>query len=67
MKKGDFKNEDILRNLCDNIKNTNICIIKVPEGEEREKWGREFLFEEIIGESFPDERNIHSGPGSTES
>ena len=29
------RNEDTLRDLCDNIKRTNICIIGVPEGEER--------------------------------
>ena len=29
------KNEDSLRDLWDNIKHTNICIIGVPEGEER--------------------------------
>ena len=31
------RNEDSLRDLWDNIKSTNICIIGVPEGEEREK------------------------------
>ena len=31
------RNEDSLRDLWDNIKCTNICIIGVPEGEEREK------------------------------
>ena len=29
------KNENSLRDLWDNIKHTNICIIGVPEGEER--------------------------------
>ena len=29
------KNEDSLRDLWDNIKHTNIHIIRVPEGEER--------------------------------
>ena len=29
------RNEDSLRELWDNIKCTNICIIWVPEGEER--------------------------------
>ena len=29
------RNEDSLRDLWDNIKCTNICIIGVPEGEER--------------------------------
>ena len=45
-------NEDSLRNLWDNIKCTNIRIIGVPEGEEREK-GPEKIFEEIIVENFP--------------
>ena len=31
------RNEDSLRDLWANIKRTNICIIRVPEGEEREK------------------------------
>ena len=41
------RNEDSLRDLWDNIKCTNIRIIGVPEGEEREK-GPEKIFEEII-------------------
>ena len=35
-----------------NLKCTNIRIIGVPEGEEREK-GMETLFEEIMAENFP--------------
>ena len=31
------RNEDSLINLWDSIKNTNISIIGVPEGEERER------------------------------
>ena len=31
------RNEDILRDLWDNIKWSNICIIGVPEGDERER------------------------------
>ena len=31
------RNEDSLRDLWDNIKRSNICIIGVPEGEERER------------------------------
>ena len=46
------RNEDSLRDLWDNIKHMNICIIGVPEGEEREK-GPEKIFEEIIVENFP--------------
>ena len=38
--------------LGGNIKHTNIHIIGVPEGEEREK-GPEKIFEEIIVENFP--------------
>ena len=29
------RNEDSLRDLWDNIKRSNICILGVPEGEER--------------------------------
>ena len=46
------RNKDSLRDLWDNIKCNNICIIGVPEGEEREK-GPEKIFEEIIVENFP--------------
>ena len=46
------RNEDSLWDLWDNIKRTNICIIGVPEGEEREK-GPEKIFEEIIVKNFP--------------
>ena len=46
------RNEDSLRDLCDDIKHTNIRIIGVPEGEEREK-RPEKIFEEIIVENFP--------------
>ena len=46
------RNEDNLRDFWDNIKCTNIRIIGVPEGEEREK-GPEKIFEEIIVKNFP--------------
>ena len=39
-------------NLWDNIKHDNLCIIGVPEGEEREK-GIKNVFEEIKPENFP--------------
>uniref|UniRef100_A0A8D0SMJ0 L1 transposable element RRM domain-containing protein n=1 Tax=Sus scrofa TaxID=9823 RepID=A0A8D0SMJ0_PIG len=45
-------NEESLRELWDNVKRTNICIIGVPEGGEREK-GTENIFQEIVAESFP--------------
>ena len=37
------RNENSLRNLWDNIKYTNIHIIGVPKGEEREKGLRRYL------------------------
>ena len=46
------RNEDSLSSLWDNVKGTNIHIIGVPEGREREK-GSEKIFEEIIAEEFP--------------
>ena len=45
-------NEDSLRDFWSNIKRNNICIIGVPEGEERER-GQEKIFKEIIVENFP--------------
>ena len=45
------RNEDILRDLWDNIKHTKNPIIQVLEGEEREK-GTEEMFE-VITENFP--------------
>ena len=46
------RNEDSLRDLWNNIKCTNIHIIGVSDGEEREK-GPEKIFEEIIVENVP--------------
>ena len=43
--------EDSLRDLWDNIKQTNIRIRGVPE--EEKKKGTEKIFEEIIVENFP--------------
>ena len=45
-------NEESLIEIWDNVKHTNIRIIGVPKGEEREK-GTEEIFEEIRGENFP--------------
>ena len=45
-------NEDSLRDLWEDIKPTNICIIRVREGEEREKTP-EKIFQEIIVKNFP--------------
>ena len=47
--------EDILREIWDNIKHTNIRIIGVPE--EEKKKGTEKIFEEIIVENFPNMGN----------
>ena len=44
--------QDSLRDLCNNIKFTNIQIIGVPKEEEKNK-GYEKIFEEIIVENFP--------------
>ena len=46
------RNEASLRDLWDNIKCANICMIGVPEGEEKEK-GPKKIFEEIIVENVP--------------
>ena len=46
------KHENRLRDLCDNIKHTNICIMGVPEKEEIEK-RPENIFEGIIAEKLP--------------
>ena len=45
------KNEDCLTDLWDNGKGTNIHIIGVSEGEEREQGPK--VFEEVIAEEFP--------------
>ena len=46
------RNKESLRELWDNVKCTNINIIKVPEGEDREK-GTEKIFQEIMAKNFP--------------
>ena len=61
------RNEDSLREIWDNIKHMNICILRVPEGEDREK-GAENIFEDIIAENFPNlgKGSRHQCPGSVE-
>ena len=46
------KHESNIRDLWDNIKQANLCIIGIPEGKEKEK-GIENIFEEIMAENFP--------------
>ena len=52
IKKEKEKSKDGLRDLWDKIKQTNICIIKVPAGEKNEK-GPGNLVEEIWLKNFP--------------
>ena len=40
-----------IRDLGDNIKGANLCIVGIPEGEEKEK-GTENIFEENKSENF---------------
>ena len=46
------KNEEGLREIQDNMKNNNIHIIGIPEGEGEEQ-GIENLFEKVMMENFP--------------
>ena len=46
------KHESNIRDLWDNIKQANLRIRGIPEGEEKEK-GIENIFEEIMDENFP--------------
>ena len=46
------RNEGSLKDRRENNKHNNMCIIGVPEAEEREK-GPEKIFEEMILENFP--------------
>ena len=46
------KSEETLTNLWDNLKRSNIQIIRVPEGEEQQQ-EIENLFEQIMKETFP--------------
>ena len=47
------RNEESLRELWDKVKCTNIHIIGVPEGEERDRRGQRKIFQEIIAKNFP--------------
>ena len=41
-----------MRNLWDDTKKANLCIVGIPEGGEKEK-GIENTIEEIMSENFP--------------
>ena len=45
------KNEEVIREMQDNMKRNNIRILGIPEGEEEQ--GRENLFEKVKMEKFP--------------
>ena len=45
------KNEQVVRELQDNMKQNNIHIIEIPEGEESEQW-IENLFEKVMMENI---------------
>ena len=51
-RKMNYKNEDKLRNLQDNVKHPNIRIIGVREEEDKNK-DHEKILKEIIVENFP--------------
>ena len=46
------KQEEVIRDMQDNMKRNNIRIIGIPEGEEEEQ-GIENLFEKVMMENFP--------------
>ena len=61
-------NEESLRELWDNVKHTNIHIIRVPEGEERERVTEKNIPRDN-SQKLPShgEGITHSNPGSTTS
>ena len=61
------RTEDRLRELQDNIKHTNIRIIRIPE-EEKKKKDYEKNFEAITDETFPSmKKDSQSSPRGTKS
>ena len=67
-KKESKKNEDSVSSPPDNFKRSNICIIEVPEGEEKEQEIGN-IFEKIMKENFLNlvKEIRQASPGSTES
>lgn len=49
-KGGGQKSEPSIKELWNNIKQSNICVIGVPEGKGN---GKKELFEEIVSTNFP--------------
>ena len=39
------KHESNIRDLCDNTKQANLCIIRIPKGEEKKKGRAKNIFE----------------------
>ena len=63
------KNKEGLREMKDNMKQKNIRIIGIPEGEEEEQ-GIQNLFEKAVMENFPNlkkKKKSHTNRGNTES
>ena len=54
-----------IRDLWDNIKGANLCILGIPGREEKEK-GIENIFEETMPENFPNLKETYQDTGSTE-
>ena len=54
------KSEARLQDLWDNIKVTNICVIRVPEGEEKEIKGIQIRKEEINMSLFADDMILYT-------
>ena len=62
-----FLNEESLRNILENMKGNNICIMEIPEGEESKQWIKS-LFEEIMTKNILNlVKGKYSSPGSSES
>ena len=59
------KHESNIRDLWDNIKQANLCIMGIPEGEEKEN-RIENKFEEIMSENFPNLKETYQNTGSRE-
>ena len=59
------EHESNIRNQWDNKKQDNLCIIGIPEWEEKEKW-IENVFEEIVSELSKSKGNCYQDTGNRE-